>query len=332
MSIDNERPDTLVDHLEEIPGDFGTKKSNWLPLKLSNLPDWMIQMQNEIISAHPEIFKVKMLAKKNVKTISTMSSSNYDNSDNSSSIGGKGFKVPKKRFYDREIMTEWADNKHTQEIDTNLAEILGQQNVQNRSKDDEWMDANSNSEEAMNEYLRLIRDSPFLLKRSFLYNREIDQMKIKEKEMLYELSLQNVKLLFGEDQENSDEKEAQNNEWAFHFSPMKDLNEPLCDDVLSVSSDCKHYPAYNDHLEYDDNSSIRDDPINAYSASQWDNRSYISHSSYTEDMDVEMKDFSHKGAFKTPRKWQRLSGYGKSSLNWLLRQDSDTCRNDKVRI
>jgi hypothetical protein len=130
------------------------------------------------------------------------------------------------------------------------------------------MDVNSNSEEAMNEYLRLIRDSPFLLKRSFLYNREIDQMKDKEKEMMYELSLKNVKTLFGEEQELSDDKEAQNEECTINFSPMKDLNEPLYDDFLSVSSDCKHYPAYNDQLEYDDNSSIRDYPINTYNRSQ----------------------------------------------------------------
>jgi hypothetical protein len=191
-----EKIDKLQEQLEELsPGSdaFDPKKGNCVTLTSNVLPGGMYHVQNGIISAHPEIFKVKMLAKKNVKTISTMSSSNYDNSDNSSNIGGKtGFKVPKRRFYERDILTECADN-HIQEIDNQLAEFFNHDQLQNRSKDDEWMRVNRNKEEYMNEYLRLMRDSPYLLKRSFLYNGEVDQMKDKEKEMLYELALQRVK-------------------------------------------------------------------------------------------------------------------------------------------
>lgn len=89
----------------------------------------------------------------------------------------------------------------------------------------------------MNEYLKLIRDSPFLLKRSFLYNQEIDQMKSKEKEMLYEIALQEVRKLFGdssdelvddEDQELLEDKSPQIDDfYSSPFSPLKDFNDPI---------------------------------------------------------------------------------------------------------
>jgi len=143
--------------------------------------------------------------------------------------------MPKKRFYERDIMTECADN-HTQEIDNHLSELLNQQDLQNKSKDDEWMPTNQNKEEYMNECLRLIRDSPYLLKRSFLYNQEVDQMKDIEKEMIYELSLKRFRNLFGdisegatpsEEQESLIEKEQQSDDsYCPSFSPFKDLTDP----------------------------------------------------------------------------------------------------------
>lgn len=100
-------PDRLSDLSPTEDITFGNKKNCSGALGNSVLPDGVYQVHNEIISAHPEIFKVKMLAKKNVKTISTMSSSNYDNSDNSSNIGGSTcFKMPKRKIYDRDILTE----------------------------------------------------------------------------------------------------------------------------------------------------------------------------------------------------------------------------------
>ena len=188
-----------------------------------------------------------MQAKKNVKTISTMSSSNYDNSDNSSNIGSKAFKVPKRRFHERDILTECADNHRSG--------LLNQQELKNCSKDDEWMEIHNNSEEAMNEYLRLIRDSPYLLKRSFLYNREVDQMKDKEQEINYDRSLQSIRGLFGEDQDFTEDKEMQDDTCLFNFSPSKEYNDPYNDDLLLDFSESKNYPKLADNLEDEENSS-----------------------------------------------------------------------------
>ena len=89
LELAENMPDQWTDlsQIKDITGD--PKRA--LP---STLPDGVYHVQNGMISAHPEIFKVKMLAKKNVRTISTMSSSNYDNSDNSSNFGNSScFKV-----------------------------------------------------------------------------------------------------------------------------------------------------------------------------------------------------------------------------------------------
>jgi hypothetical protein len=193
----------------------------------------------------------------------------------------------------------------------------------------------------MNEYLKLIRDSPFLLKRSFLYNQEIDQMKSKEKEMLYDMALQEVRKLFGdpsdeliadEDQELADDKDQQSDDFYSNpFSPLKDFNDPICDDLLSVSSDSRNISrANNDNMECDDNNSLRDYPNNNFNISQSENRSYLSHSSYMEDIEPELKDFTPKNVFKTPRKKQRLSGYDQNSLNIPKFNDIESIKVDSV--
>jgi len=90
--LGQERRDSIEELMNDIapPGDlFDSKKAITMKLAGGALPDGFYHIHNGVVSAHPEIFKVKMLAKKNVKTISTMSSSNYDNSDNSSNLGGK---------------------------------------------------------------------------------------------------------------------------------------------------------------------------------------------------------------------------------------------------
>jgi hypothetical protein len=110
LTIDLQRRDSLQEPIDDLlsPNDlFEPKKNVSLALENSFLSNGVYQVHKGVVSAHPEIFKVKMLAKKNVKTISTMSSSNYDNSDNSSNLGGKNcFRVPRRKFYERDILTE----------------------------------------------------------------------------------------------------------------------------------------------------------------------------------------------------------------------------------
>lgn len=79
-----------------------------------------------------------------------------------------------------------------------------------------------------------------------------------------------------------------------------------------------------------ENNSLRDEPNSNMSASQSDNRSYISHSSYVEDIEVELREFSSKNLFKTPRKRQRLSGYDQSMLNLSKIQDTDSAILENV--
>lgn len=80
----------------------------------------------------------------------------------------------------------------------------------------------------MNEYLRLIRDSPYLLQRSFLYNQEVDQMKDEEQNKLYEDSLQSIKELFGDEHEFADEQVKLDEEmYGTQYSPFQDVNEPM---------------------------------------------------------------------------------------------------------
>mmetsp|Transcript_35599 Transcript_35599/g.35234 ORF Transcript_35599/g.35234 Transcript_35599/m.35234 type:complete len:214 (+) Transcript_35599:103-744(+) len=208
-------------------------------------------MQESVKSAHPEIFKVKMQAKKNVRTISTMSSSNYDNSDNSSNFGGKAFKIPKK-FHEGDILTECGD------ISGN--KLINQQELPHCSKDDEWMETKRNSEEAMQEYLQLIRDSPFLLKRSFLYNREIDQIKDQEQENNYNRAIQSIRNLFGDEESIIADMELHEEPAPVSFSPAKDDHYSDMDDLLSNLSEPKG--RYHDNFEYEENSSMKDDRAN----------------------------------------------------------------------
>ena len=283
-------------------------KNSGIAVGNSILPDGVYHIQNGVISAHPEIFKVKMLAKRNVKTISTMSSSNYDNSDNSSNIGGGGwFKAPRGMFYERDILTECQEDRG-QEINDQLDELLKDNKLQNKSKDDEWMIIKQ-KEDFKNEYLWLIRDSPFLLQRSFLYNKESDQLKAEEKDKIYETALERVKVLF-QDENELEEPDFQNNEIdESQFSPMKEFNEVMCEETFSMCSDSKNWYKNNDNMDCDENSSFKDESLGNYNNSYCENRSFLSHSSYGEDIEPEIRDILGKDSFRTPRKMQKLSYY-----------------------
>ena len=79
-----------------------------------------------------------------------------------------------------------------------------------------------------------------------------------------------------------------------------------------------------------DENSIRDDPLANSNMSQSDNRSCLSHSSYVEDIEPELRDLVTKNTFKTPRKKQRLSGYDQNLPNYFQRQDSDIPKHENV--
>lgn len=294
----------------------------------SILPDGVYHIQNGVISAHPEIFKVKMLAKKNVKTISTMSSSNYDNSDNSSNIGGGScFKAPRGMFYERDILTECQEDRGP-EINDQLDELIKDNKLQNKSKDDEWMIVKQ-KEDYKNEYLCLIRDSPFLLQRSFLYNKESDNLKSEEKEETYNNALERVKVLF-QDENDVEEQDFHNNEIEeSHFSPMKEFNEGMCEETFSMYSDSKNCYKNNDNMDCDENSSYRDESIGNYNNSYCENRSFLSHSSYADDIEPEVRDILGKDSFRTPRKRQKLSYYDQNvNLQLTIYENLHTKQKD----
>ena len=271
------------------------------------LPDGVYHIQNGVISAHPEIFKVKMLAKRNVKTISTMSSSNYDNSDNSSNIGGGSwFKAPRRMFYERDILTECQEDRG-QEINDQLDELLKDNEHQSKSKDDGWMIVKQ-KEDYKDKYLWLIRDSPFLLQRSFLYNKEIDQLKDEERNRNYDKALEGVKDLFQDENELEEPDFQQIEIDDSQFSPMKEFNEPLWEETFSMWSDSKNC-CKNNNMDWDENSSYRDESMGNYNNSYWENRSFLSHSSYMDDIEPEIRDILGKDSFKTPIKMQKLSYY-----------------------
>lgn len=118
-----------------------------------------------------------------------------------------------------------------------------------------------NKHEHMNEYIKLLRDSPVLLKRSFLYSQELEKVKEKEKEKYYDLSLQGLKSLFEEDIEYYTSNEPCSNSEYSNKSWYKALNEQIFEDVLSETSDYKHQN-YQDDLDIIENNSANDDVMN----------------------------------------------------------------------
>ena len=274
-------PDQCID-LSQLKGSNNDLKT----LVPSMLPDGVYHVQNGIISAHPEIFKVKMLAKKNVKTISTMSSSNYDNSDNSSNIGSNYFKVPNSRIYERDIMTECGEDR-AQEISEQLKNLIDEEKeLNNRSKDDEWMNTSINKQDYMNECIKLIRDSPFLLKRSFLCSKEHERTKEIEQERDYCFSLQGLKSLFNDEDDMQDSSPAMSDAHGCKLSPYKSLNEQIYGDILSISSDSKHQQ-FVDDMEVIENNSINEDVMNYLNNEHHERSSCMSQSSYMEDFDAD---------------------------------------------
>ena len=190
-----------------------------------------------------------------------MSSSNYDNSDNSSNIGSNYFKVPNSRVYERDIMTECGEDRE-QEISEQLKNLIEEEKeLNNRSKDDEWMNKSINKQDYMNECIKLIRDSPFLLKRSFLCSKELERTKEKEDERDYYFSLEGLKSLFNDEEDVQDLSPAVSDRQGYKLSPYKSLNEQIYEDILSMSSDSKHQQ-FVDDLEVLENNSINDDVMN----------------------------------------------------------------------
>lgn len=49
-----------------------------------------------------------------------------------------------------------------------------------------------------------------------------------------------------------------------------------------------------------------------------------------EDIEPELKDFTPKNVFKTPRKKQRLSGYDQNSFNISKLNDSESIKTESV--
>lgn len=179
----------------------------------------------------------------------------------------------------------------------------------------------------------MIRDSPYLLKRSFLYNQEIDKLKDQEREQLYNLTLECIKRLFKEDHDIEDLDLQPNELDASQVSPMKDFNEQLYEETFSMLSDSKPFGKFQtDNMDCDENASLKDESVFNNTNSYCENRSYLSHSSYMEDIEPEIRDLLGKDSFKSPRKRQRLAGYDQNVGALLNKQDSDGSQNDLVKL
>lgn len=70
----------------------------------------------------------------------------------------------------------------------------------------------------------------------------------------------------------------------------------------------------------------------SYQLSHTDNKSLLSHSSYMEDIEPEIRDLLNKNNYVTPRKRQRLTSYDHSipGVTSNIKENEDNT-NEKVR-